>query len=390
MLEAISEADKSRAEDDRAHPRVGVVVVHAGAILAQAPRGEITLGDHGEYTVLEKKLSTQSVAGATVYTTLEPCTTRNHPKVPCVERLIERRVSRVVIGILDPNQAICGRGLRRLREADIHVDLFPSDLMARVEEQNREFIRGQNAEANVNSATERERRRGITGASARAAKKRRAKGQDEPGAVALIADGLIEVIGLTAFLPSRDFYFSHRKHAPSIDKYVDQARHSVVLVSVNLMTGLPFDGLCAVLERKLEARNTPFSATVSLLNPKREELMKSFSPVLGMNENDLRDSIRRSIESLVNFRSHLSTPAQTHMGIRVHNSIPCGSANILDGQEPDGRIQIEAKAYKAPLRKSFSFELAPTGREGLYQTLVDGYTMLLTDGEEVGIGFLSL
>jgi pyrimidine deaminase RibD-like protein len=141
MLQAISEAAKCQGEDNRIHPKVGVLVVKNGEVLSSAFRGEIDSGEHAEFTALEKKLSTQSVAGATVYTTLEPCTTRNHPKIPCANRLIERKIARVVIGMLDPNQQICGKGLRRLREANITTDLFPSDLMAQVEEQNREFIR---------------------------------------------------------------------------------------------------------------------------------------------------------------------------------------------------------------------------------------------------------
>lgn len=138
---AINEASKSKSEDDRTHPRVGVVVVKDGDVLATAHRGESASGEHGEYIALEKKLSTQPISGATLYTTLEPCTTRNHPKVPCAVRLIERRIKRVVIGMLDPNPSICGKGLWLLRESNVETDLFPHDYMAQVEELNRDFVR---------------------------------------------------------------------------------------------------------------------------------------------------------------------------------------------------------------------------------------------------------
>lgn len=141
MRMAIEEARKCKGEDSRVHPKVGALIVLNGSVIATAHRGEIGEGQHAEFTALEKKLSTTSVAGATVYTTLEPCTARNHPKVPCAFRLIERRVRRVVIGMLDPNPNICGRGLWLLREANVATDLFPHDLMCEIEELNREFIR---------------------------------------------------------------------------------------------------------------------------------------------------------------------------------------------------------------------------------------------------------
>lgn len=98
---AIEEARRSIPENDgRAHPKVGVVVVKNGEIVATAHRGEVE-GNHAEYLALERKLAEGAVAGSTVYTTLEPCTTRTHPKIPCAERLIERKVARVVIGMLD-------------------------------------------------------------------------------------------------------------------------------------------------------------------------------------------------------------------------------------------------------------------------------------------------
>jgi pyrimidine deaminase RibD-like protein len=136
---AINEARKSVGEDGRAHPKVGAVVVKGGIVLASAHRGELGKGDHAEYTALERKLADDSVAGATVYTTLEPCTTRKLPKIPCAERLIKRKVKRVVIGMLDPNPAIRGNGVLLLREHNIEVALFQPDLMAVLEELNRDF-----------------------------------------------------------------------------------------------------------------------------------------------------------------------------------------------------------------------------------------------------------
>ena len=76
-----------------------------------------------------------------MYTTLEPCTKRSLSKVPCASRLAERKVARVVIGMLDPNKEISGRGVRQLRKSRITTELFKPDLMDEIEELNREFIR---------------------------------------------------------------------------------------------------------------------------------------------------------------------------------------------------------------------------------------------------------
>jgi pyrimidine deaminase RibD-like protein len=151
---AIEEARKSVPEGDgRSHPKVGAVVVKGNQVIAQAHRGEIP-GCHAEYIALERKLPDDSLVDATVYTTLEPCTARNHPKVPCARRITERKVKRVVIGTLDPNPSITGRGQLMLRDANIITDLFPHDLMSEVEELNRDFARQHRtaADAGVGSA----------------------------------------------------------------------------------------------------------------------------------------------------------------------------------------------------------------------------------------------
>jgi len=121
MQKAIEEARKSVAESDgKEHPKVGAVVVRDGKVLASAHRGEIALGDHAEYTVLERKLPSEDLTGATLYTTLEPCTSRGE-KMPCAQRVINRKISRVVIGTIDPDPRILGGSVGKLMNAGIDV-----------------------------------------------------------------------------------------------------------------------------------------------------------------------------------------------------------------------------------------------------------------------------
>jgi pyrimidine deaminase RibD-like protein len=350
MRLAIQEARRSRGEEGRIYPYVGAVVVRNGQTLGSACRGDLDPREHAEFSVLEKKLPNETLAGCTVYTTLEPCKTRNHPKVTCADRLIERRVGRVVIGMLDPDQRITGRGILKLRRAGIAVDLFPQALMAELEDLYRDFTRDR-----------------------------------EKVAARSCVNGVAEA-GLTAFYPSRDYYPRFREEAATIDRYVSTAQSTAVLVSINLMTGIPFHDLCLALERKLTARGGAFSVTISLLDPGRADLMAAIAPVLSKGPADLSQTIRQSVQALARFRSGLGKRTQSRVDVRFHQAVPFGSAILLDHRLPNGKIQIETKPYKAGYQRSFAFEVMRREAGGLYDVLAASYDALLSDGRSVNSG----
>lgn len=198
-------------------------------------------------------------------------------------------------------------------------------------------------------------------------------------------NGIAEA-GLTAFYPSRDYYPRFRDEAATIDRYVSTAQSTAVLVSINLMTGIPFHDLCLALERKLTARGGAFSVKISLLDPDRVELMAAIAPVLSKDPADLSHTIRQSLQALAHFKSGLNKRVRSRIDVRVHHAVPLGSAILLDHGLPNGRIQIETKPYKAGYQRSFAFEVMRTEPGGLYDVLATSYDALLSDGRSVDAG----
>ena len=105
------------------NPLVGALIVKNDDIVA---RGYHTrYGDlHAEREAFKDAESRGiDCKGATLYVTLEPCCHEGH-QPPCVDAVIEHGISRVVVGLLDPNPLVAGKGLEILRSNGIEVDVM--------------------------------------------------------------------------------------------------------------------------------------------------------------------------------------------------------------------------------------------------------------------------
>ncbi|MUT65537.1 bifunctional diaminohydroxyphosphoribosylaminopyrimidine deaminase/5-amino-6-(5-phosphoribosylamino)uracil reductase RibD [Paenibacillus sp. NEAU-GSW1] len=101
------------------NPVVGCVVVKEGRIIGIGTHLKRGTG-HAEVHAL--KMAGDEAEGATVYVTLEPCS--HYGKTPpCCERIIEAKAARVVVATTDPNPQVAGRGIERIREAGIEVEV---------------------------------------------------------------------------------------------------------------------------------------------------------------------------------------------------------------------------------------------------------------------------
>ncbi|MDX1563933.1 MAG: bifunctional diaminohydroxyphosphoribosylaminopyrimidine deaminase/5-amino-6-(5-phosphoribosylamino)uracil reductase RibD [Phycisphaeraceae bacterium] len=99
------------------NPPVGCVLVKNGRIVGEGFHRAFG-GPHAEIEAL--KQAGRAARGATAVVSLEPC---NHSgkTPPCTRALIEAGIRRVVVGVIDPNPQVSGRGLNRLKRAGLEV-----------------------------------------------------------------------------------------------------------------------------------------------------------------------------------------------------------------------------------------------------------------------------
>ena len=121
------------------NPMVGAVLVKGGKIIGRGWHRRAGL-PHAEIEALhDAQKHGHNPRGATLYVTLEPCSTHGRTP-PCTDAIIAAGIKRVVVGATDPNPKHSGRAFKILRRAGIEVSpvgsagILPASRMARERE----------------------------------------------------------------------------------------------------------------------------------------------------------------------------------------------------------------------------------------------------------------
>ena len=107
------------------NPWVGAAIVDSAGSLVATGATEPPGGRHAEIVALDSAaafIDADRGGGATLVSTLEPCS--HHGRTPpCADAIVAAGIGRVVIGIPDPDPAVAGAGIDRLRAAGIDVEV---------------------------------------------------------------------------------------------------------------------------------------------------------------------------------------------------------------------------------------------------------------------------
>lgn len=119
MQRALELAAKGRGNTSP-NPMVGAIVVAPGGAVVGEGHHERAGTDHAETIAL--RAAGDRSRGATLYVTLEPCDHEGRTPM-CSRAIIDAGIRRVVIAIQDPDPRVSGKGIQRLRDAGIEVEL---------------------------------------------------------------------------------------------------------------------------------------------------------------------------------------------------------------------------------------------------------------------------
>ncbi len=101
------------------NPMVGAVLMRDGEIVGEGYH-LYQRKDHAEALALRQ--AGERAKGATLYVNLEPCSHFGRTE-PCADRLLQAGIAKAFVAIEDPNPLVAGRGIRRLSQSGVEVEL---------------------------------------------------------------------------------------------------------------------------------------------------------------------------------------------------------------------------------------------------------------------------
>ncbi|NVK53747.1 MAG: bifunctional diaminohydroxyphosphoribosylaminopyrimidine deaminase/5-amino-6-(5-phosphoribosylamino)uracil reductase RibD [Flavobacteriaceae bacterium] len=101
------------------NPSVGAVILWNDLIVGEGYTSSYG-GNHAEVNAINSVKDTSLLKEATIYVTLEPCAHVGKTP-PCADLIVKHQIKNVVIGCVDTNSLVAGKGIERLKKAGINV-----------------------------------------------------------------------------------------------------------------------------------------------------------------------------------------------------------------------------------------------------------------------------
>ncbi len=103
------------------NPLVGAVLVREGRVIGKGYHKRSGLPHAEIEAIFDAEKRGNVVNGSTLYVTLEPCCHTDKRTPPCVNSIIDKGISNVIVGTLDPNPKVSGRGIELLKKRGLKV-----------------------------------------------------------------------------------------------------------------------------------------------------------------------------------------------------------------------------------------------------------------------------
>ncbi len=121
FMERCLELAKKGLGNTYPNPLVGSVIAHEGKIISEGWHKNAG-SNHAEREAISKVKDPSQLFNSTLYVNLEPC---DHfgKTPPCSDLILEMKIPRVIIGCLDENKKVLGKGLKKLQDAGCEVEI---------------------------------------------------------------------------------------------------------------------------------------------------------------------------------------------------------------------------------------------------------------------------
>lgn len=120
MMRCLQLARQGR-ENVAPNPMVGALIVYQDRIIGEGYHRQYGK-PHAEVNAIASVKDETLLKDSTIYVSLEPCS--HYGKTPpCAQLIINKKIPRVVVGMLDPHDKVAGRGVKMLQEAGIDVQV---------------------------------------------------------------------------------------------------------------------------------------------------------------------------------------------------------------------------------------------------------------------------